>query len=262
MTRPESQAGNPAKSRPAALLNARLDKGLLAYAAAATAAGVSLLALAPMAEAKIIYTKANTEIAPNKMLSLDLNHDGVSDFNFSNHIVTFTTTTHIPFIDQLKITPQGRNGVLRSAAVLRSGVQVGPKGKFRGGSQMMVAFRRFCTHTSTTFCSTSTKGSWNNITNGYLGLKFYIEGKVHYGWARLNVTVENQGENQGVYALLTGYAYETVANKPIVTGRTKGAAANDHRSLSEKMPEPATLGLLARGAAGLAAWRDRNVSGK
>jgi len=262
MGRPQFQYGNSATKRAEVRLSAWLDKSLLAYAAAASAAGVSLLALAQPAESKITYTKANHEIAPNNTLSLDLNHDKIGDFRFSNHIVTFSTTTHIPFIDQLKIGPQGRNGVMSSAAVLRPGVQVGPKGRFRGGSEMMVAFRRFCTHTSTTFCSTSTKGSWNNITNGYLGLKFYIQGKVHYGWARLNVTVENQGENQGVYALLTGYAYETVANKPIVTGKTKSAGANDQLSLSENMREPATLGLLARGAATLAARRDRNASGK
>ena len=47
--------------------------------------------------------------------------------------------------------------------------------------------------------------------------KFLIKGKFHYGWARLST--------QGMTDTLTGYAYETIANKPIITGKTKGSSA-------------------------------------
>jgi hypothetical protein len=47
-----------------------------------------------------------------------------------------------------------------------------------------------------------------------------IEGKVHYGWARLS-TPKDWDRNQR-WATLTGYAYETIPNKPIITGKTKG----------------------------------------
>jgi hypothetical protein len=46
---------------------------------------------------------------------------------------------------------------------------------------------------------------------------------------------------------LTGYAYETVANKPIIAGKTKGPDVITAR--------PASLGHLAHGASGLSAWR-------
>jgi hypothetical protein len=70
----------------------------------------------------------------------------------------------------------------------------------------------------------------------YLGLRFVIAGKLHYGWARLDVT----GNGEGVFnAVLTGYAYETVANKGIVAGRTKGPAVI--------ALEPGSLGALAAG---------------
>jgi hypothetical protein len=59
--------------------------------------------------------------------------------------------------------------------------------------------------------------------------------------------------------LLTGYAYETVANQPILTGQTSGTAED------VSIPQPAgsqsgsqskvQLGLLALGASGLPAWR-------
>jgi hypothetical protein len=45
-----------------------------------------------------------------------------------------------------------------------------------------------------------------------------------------------------VRALLTGYAYETIPNKPIITGKTKGP---DAITLA-----PGSLGALAAGAVG------------
>jgi len=92
-------------------------------------------------------------------------------------------------------------------------------------------------------------GRWANngqgVRNRYLGLKFMIRGKIHYGWARLNVTL---GHNTDVVtATLTGYAYETIPNKAIIAGKTHG---KDVITL-----EPASLGHLARGASAISAWR-------
>jgi hypothetical protein len=67
-------------------------------------------------------------------------------------------------------------------------------------------------------------------------LKFTIHGKTHYGWARLNVAVSAGAH---VDATLTGYAYETIANEAIVTGKKHGP---------DNASQPATLGQLARGA--------------
>jgi hypothetical protein len=77
----------------------------------------------------------------------------------------------------------------------------------------------------------------------YLGLGFQITGKTHYGWARLNVKVSKTA----ISATLTGYAYETIPNKPIIAGKTHG---KDVIAL-----EPASLGALAAGAPGLHTWR-------
>ena len=80
------------------------------------------------------------------------------------------------------------------------------------------------------------RGQWGNATNRYLGLKFAINGQTHYGWARLTTScVYSQHQCN---ALLTGYAYETVANKGIITGKTKGP---------DVIVKHATLGELALG---------------
>lgn len=61
-------------------LSAKLNHRLNMYALAASAAGVSLLAMGQPSEAKIVYTKTHQVIGGNGVYALDLNHDGVVDF--------------------------------------------------------------------------------------------------------------------------------------------------------------------------------------
>jgi hypothetical protein len=103
-------------------------------------------------------------------------------------------------------------------------------------------------------------GDWDNVTNRYLGLKFIIRGKLHYGWTRLNVQ-----ENLFFTATLTGYAYENIAGKSIKAGQTKGAADEwDEEGFDTgasvmspitDTPQPAALGMLALVAQGVPLWR-------
>ena len=86
-------------------------------------------------------------------------------------------------------------------------------------------------------------GLWWNVRNRYLGLQFKIKGKIHYGWARMNVKVKEHK----VIAALTGYAYETIPNKPIIAGKTHG---------TDEVKE-ASLGSLAAGSTGLRTWRQK-----
>jgi hypothetical protein len=62
-----------------------------------------------------------------------------------------------------------------------------------------------------------------------------------------------------VVARLTGHAYETIPNKPITTGQTKGPDNNSieepNAALTMPTPDPATLGALAMGSPGLSIWR-------
>jgi hypothetical protein len=94
-------------------------------------------------------------------------------------------------------------------------------------------------------CETHFLGEWINggkgVKDHYLGLKFLINTAVHYGWARLNFKYQR---NSGPFAAtLTGYAYETIPNKAITTGKTHANGA--------------ALGGLALGAAGVTASRQQ-----
>jgi hypothetical protein len=231
------------------------------YALAAGAAGVGMLALAPPTEAKIIYTPAHKQIAPNNTISLDLNHDGRIDFSIHD---SFTCTSFCEYIaGALTVLPDrpgneivGYAGHYRHYAVdLRAGARVGPKSPFSQGNEVM-AYGGYDAGTNTVgYC----RGPWKNVRNRYLGLKFTSKGRVHYGWARLSETCLKNGKNT---AVLTGYAYETIPNKPIIAGATKGPEdAESSASLSTPTSEPTTLGVLALGASGLAIWkREQSVS--
>ncbi len=100
---------------------------------------------------------------------------------------------------------------------------------------------------------------WGNggkgLKNRYPSLKFFINGKVHFGWARVTVTMGGKSFT----AILTGYAYETIPNKSIIAGKTKGpddeAGAEQISQASTPTPQAPTLGLLALGSPGLSIWR-------
>jgi hypothetical protein len=89
-------------------------------------------------------------------------------------------------------------------------------------------------------------GPWSGVTGRYLGLKFLIDGEFHYGWARLTV-----GKKVN-HVVLTGYAYETVANKHLKAGQT--SESEDEAQIHGKQFGP-SIGMLALGADGMALWR-------
>jgi hypothetical protein len=237
--------------RKTANLSQSIHQQLNMYALAAGAAGVSVLALSPPGEAKIVYTPANKKITLNHTISLDLNHDGVADFAVgvytfhqggSGRQVTYTSMYVWGLTPSNAVVANAKN----FAAALHAGNLVGPRKRFGAGKlTMAVRFSSFTTRHSTRW----SRGPWLHLSRGYLGLKFKVKGEIHYGWARFTGTSYNGGT-------LTGYAYETVPGKAIIAGATKGSDdAEPTAALSSHTPEPVTLGALALGAPGLSIWR-------
>jgi len=232
-------------------LSESLHRRLNSYALAASAAGVGVLALAQPARAKVVYTPAHKRIAPGTIYELDLNHDGVADFSFSNTIRTSGGRSSLGF-DTFKVVPLGGDAVEGYASVLHRGAQIGPRAKFQSASELMLKMSRSCSRTTMggSSCHGRTSGGkWASVKDGYLGLKLFIHGKVHYGWARFSV---GWGKD-GIHPLLSGYAYESIPNKPIIAGKTKGRDVIT-------VP-PATLGHLAAGAPAITGWRKQSAGG-
>ena len=223
---------------------ARQDIRSLNCVTAISAAGVGLLAFAVPTEAKVVYTHAHQIISPDNPANLILNASGATDFRIyaSPYHTTNGQGSGMWVVDLARGNGvEGKPGGHSYAYALRAGNRIGNGESFYG---FWMAFR---------WCFSSKKscsffGPWANdgkgVKNRYLGLRFVTQGKMHYGWARLNDPAGLAG------GTLTGYAYETIPNKSIIAGKTRG---KDVITL-----EPASLGHLARGASAVSAWRRTN----
>ena len=243
-------------TREPAMLAPKTERAVFNYSVVDGAAGVSLLALAQPSEAKIVYTPARTVVSPNSSLKIDLNGDGINDFTltefgFSANRVN-TGSTHSSGV--LNVSgAQSANQVLGAASLnigyasaLAAKVSVGASDPFLAGkSQLMEACLIMQGSTLVN------RGKWINAKNKYLGLKFVISGQTHFGWARLSV----RRSGCAITTVLTGYAYETVANKPIPAGKTSGPVEAADLISPSNAPLPPALGLLAQGTDGVAIWR-------
>jgi hypothetical protein len=232
-------------------LNHKLDHKLLGYAASASAAGVAMIALAQPSRAEIVYTPTYRPIGQGGSVTLDFIHNGKTDFTIHSSFATCTFVESHCWFQQLVVIPSGQNHVLATygefafARVLSSGAKIGWPAQFSSGKFGYVRMDR-CKATQTSYYLS---GSWPRERNRYLGLEFTIEGKVHFGWARLSLPIE-AGLKCHAFPVLTGYAYETEPGKPILAGAT-----SDIKKASQAGHAESTLGLLALGNAGMEAWR-------
>lgn len=239
-----------------------VDKQLTSYALAASAAGVSLLALTVPASAKIIYTADHRVIGLTDRVNLDLNHDGKTDVTIFE---SRRSTTESGQITHLLASAAASNRIkaYRYFTSIRSGLNFASavrKGQPIGGSQTRFGYggRNTMAWANTSPGGGQTGGAWGNIVllpYRYLGIQFQIDGKTHYGWARLIVKCSGVD----ITATLTGYAYETVPNKRIIAGQKSGPddGAETRNASAQAKPHPPTLGWLAQGAAGLGGWRQK-----
>jgi len=235
------------------------------YVLAASAAGVSWLALAQPSEAKVVYTRTHKVIGINGIYELDLNHDGTADFliqQWGGGGSTSYRSNGLMAKEALGNAVQGSVVNSRNfAAALKAGAQIGPKQRFVSGGyngEMMASVTHCCTTGSEHYI-----GRWLNVKNHYLGLRFKIDGKTHYGWARLSV----QLQRLHITATLTGYAYETVPKQGIIAGQTedcpdsgRAEASSSTASVASrdsKLLQPVSLGVLARGVQGVPLGRVR-----
>jgi hypothetical protein len=135
---------------------------------------------------------------------------------------------------------------LRGASAMSIGQEIGHREGFFLGPAWMCAVTNYAIYYD---------GSWVDVYPAhYLGIRFLINGETHYGWARLTTT-----DGQGfIEANLSGYAYETQANKPIRAGDTGKSEATNPANESSPQSDTktaATLGALALGTSGLSVWR-------
>jgi len=238
------------KKKPA-VLPYKLEKKLLAY----VIAGAGLLSVAFPADAEVVYTPSNIPIPDNRgVANLDLNNDGIVDFTFTNSY-HFTRSASSAF---LRVHPgQAANQIFSfvsngkvTAAALPDGYQIGSSGQFKPDGTFLNLFGE---HDRSSY-----GGLWGKVEYAYLGLKFVINGETHFGWARVKYDSPGDIYNASIY----GYAYETIANKPIIAGQTSGAAPEKFQgsNATAASTETATLGFLASGTRGIGILRKNSLN--
>jgi hypothetical protein len=136
-------------------------------------------------------------------------------------------------------------GAYPFASALKAGSKIGPGGPFAANANFMGVVVEVLSQKSVFF-----SGKWVNggkgVKDRYLGLKFTIHNHDHFGWARLTTKIDDP-KIPLMTTTLTGYAYETMPNKAIIAGKTKGPDVIT--------VQPGSLGHLAHGAAAIPAWR-------
>jgi hypothetical protein len=182
------------------------------------------------AAAEVVYTPVHSKI--NGLIELDLNHDGINDFHISSSYLSgigFLSVKPNFRANRIVATHQSCSGITDlAAAALPVGKTIGPGIPFQAGANCMAAG-----------ADGSDEGPWLFVKGRYLGFAFVIDGKEHFGWARLNMNYfayDSLGE-------LLGFAYETTPNKPIIAG--------DKGQGEESFASSANLGALAAGAPAL-----------
>lgn len=245
-------------------LSKQLTQLLNAYTIAAAAAGVASLALVQPLDAEVVFTQVHKQIPANGVVNIDLNHDGIVDFQIS-YQTSFRNVrpgarpqlgTFFYYRNLFAIGAQPSNMVESTvvngqafAAALAPRAIIGPEEPFQAGKETMAEWAAFGNYTNGG--NSGSGGPWIAATRRYLGFKFSINGTTHYGWARLNVGKYCSGP------VLTGFAYETEADKSIAAGQ-RSAGTTAHADAPEGprgQLVPATLGILSRGSDGLAIWR-------
>ena len=226
--------GRPSRSRHSSSNPSEsFHRQLNSYALAAGATGVGVLALAQSAQARIVYTKTHQVINDHaRGYILDLDNDGQGDFFFGNYGICTPRNCFDSF--GLAITGKSDNFEGQSLVLaLKKGVVIGPNSPF--AKNKLGGLMAHLSWTSGGKINNS-GGHWINVSDRFVGMKFAINGGTHFGWARLSTTFD---VTNGIRATLTGYAYETIPNNPIIAGATKGPDVIT--------VQPASLGRLALG---------------
>lgn len=242
------------------------------YAIAAAVAGVSVLALTEPAAAEVVVTKKTIQIPVStgttaNPVTISLANNGVTDISLTLWAGALPGRT-LDFN-----SPNESNGALAAgsapyAVALTRGAKIGPV----GSEARFFYFRGLVELSASSGVNKYCKGFWGSNPkyylgvgcgeekNQYVGVRFLLNGQTHYGWIRLTVTTSPDPNGPALTAKITGYAYETVANKPILAGTAATSAAEVQVPEKAQHHAGPSLGMLAGGVQALPLWRREETS--
>ncbi|MFN3940845.1 MAG: hypothetical protein ACK4IY_09675, partial [Chitinophagales bacterium] len=178
--------------------------------------------------AQIIYTDIDPDVvidAPGGIFELDMDNNGASDFIFSATSISFTSTTASGvfqnFLNGVFVSPvnsnsiAGHNGMGSSFAypfALENAIVIDSALEFTNIYFQSLAYSFYAIKNGSEVIPVLSVGDWlDGETDKFVGFRFKIGTEPHFGWARLDVSAENNSFT------VKDYAYNSVANAAIST---------------------------------------------
>lgn len=167
--------------------------------------GALALAITSMVDSngQIVYKDVNPDVGgPNVDYYLDLNNDGITDFLIHNFYDTLS------FGDYLVLIPMAGNSALGFQAATFSYSNYSYYAHALNSGDIISAGKsswqnyryQYLNYYS---CIGDNSYEWCGVTDKYLGLRFHVDGNTYYGWARLDVAL-----NQNDW-VIKDYAYNS-----------------------------------------------------
>lgn len=192
------------------IYNSKNAGKLAAYSAMAGA----FVAVSSDANAAVVYTDIeDVDVALGEAYELDMDNDGYTDFLMVAASNTAGTWTYAYVIGNLEAYGYGgpdnmiigyTGAYLPYGSALASGDAIGEDAGFISNAINYGVLA--------SIFGGATYGPFANTTDAYLGVQFAIDGDVHYGWVRLDVSVGP------VEFTVKDYAYDDVAGTEILAG--------------------------------------------
>lgn len=246
---------------------------LNAYALAAAAAGVTVLACVMPAEASPVCKSIAGEILKTNTFPFSPAGQAIAAFNIaqttSSYFFATTGVYYTQFWNRGFFTPNSAGakfllGPKSLPANVSSGASIGPGGQFGKGAANYYGLLFTYGNGNESFRAHGTsqkhRGNLQFGGDNFVGYQFSESDGTHYGWLRLRLSVvqnpeppRNQAKFTAIHAV--DYGYESAPNTAIAAGSCGSEA--------EKTPaqDPASnlgnpsLGALTLGSEGLTTWK-------
>ena len=173
--------------------------------------------LAAPVHASVDYTSVKLVIPNNGSYSVDFNHDLAEDLSIGSSLSavlcadggsgTSGSVIETPAQPSTSVVSVGIY-----PAALPAGVSIHSRQSFIKGQAIKTHFSYGCQKLFVI-------GNWFNVNEQFLGVQFQIDGQTHYGWVELS-TKAVSSPRAALTTTVIGFAYETIPDKPIITGAT------------------------------------------
>jgi len=214
-----------------------LDSRLILYALAASAT----LTIATSSHAEVGFTPSDAVLqGGTARLDIDLDHDNSTDFTIMiKHCRSASGYQSVRCLGAYSRSPSDQLGMgnskLANALTPRTSINTG--NVFQVDALMTTAFGYL--------------GYWPDVNNSYLGVRFRVNGQVHYGWIGFRSVTHNI--YGAIFATLNGWAYEPLPNKATLAGDTGSSQRTANL-------QPTSLEMLSFGHAGIEQRRNRTTT--